>query len=115
MSEPQLGEMEAELAKFNKPYTYQPFPCWLTKATRLEGGTLHFEQLIVQNKAEQDRWAAEGFVRGGEEGAKAALNRVDEGIAAAAAEAMAKAQKMGRTARREFEERERTADDHVTE
>lgn len=96
-----------------RPRGFQPFPAMLYKATRDEAGFLSMESRIAHDASEQERWARDGFVPGGQGAAVEALNRFEDEIAKAAAERAYAERSMSSKAQAEAKAIDDSTDRHV--
>ena len=108
------SEYDREMARWNAPYTYQPFPKTLFRA-RHDSGRVVYDERIVQSERELSAAGREGWIAGGPLAAKAALEAYELEMSTVAAEVAGAAQKMSAKAKREFEKREAATAEHVTE
>lgn len=92
------------------------YPTWVYRCRKRENGTIAEDGIIVNTSEEWDRAEREGFVYGGPLEAGAVLERLEQAVGDAAAEAAYKANKrMSRKAQAEYARREAESDQHVTE
>lgn len=79
-----LTEHAKELAKWNKPYVFQPYPRMLYRVKTLGNGSLAQEQRIVGSEGEQLLAVGQGWMTDPEEATQAEVRRQeDRGTAAA--------------------------------
>ena len=106
--------MDREMAKWNKPYVFVPFPRMLYKGTLKSNGSTQVDERIVGSEGEEREAMSEGW-SGSTTGATARVEAVQQDIAQAAAEANASATKLSWKAQRERKGREAATASHVPE
>lgn len=107
-------ELDQEIARWNKPYVFTPYPRMLYRGLLKSNGSTQVDQRIVasageQREAEADRWVESPS------GATEQVETVQQEISQAAAEANAAATKMSWKAQRERKAREDATDKHLPE
>ena len=107
-------EQDRELAKWNKPYVYAPFPRMIYRGVLRSDGVHDFESRIVDGERQLHEAKSEGWVESPND-AKAVVNAQEAAIAEAAAENAYAAQKMSAKARKELAMREAATHKHVAE
>lgn len=105
---------DQELARWDKPYRFEPFPAMLYRGILRSDGVQDFETTIVAHAAEQQRKQADGWVDSPLK-AKQQVERQQQDIALAAAENAAAATRMTGKAKRELQAREAATYKHVAE
>jgi len=107
-------EQDQELAKWEKPYRYEPFPAMMYRGVLRSDGIHDFDTLIVQGERDHKAKLADGWVDSPLL-AKQQIERQQQDIALAAAENAAAATKMTGKAKRELQAREAATYKHVAE
>ena len=107
-------DMDREMAKWEKPYKYEPFPKMLYRGVLRSDGVHDFETTIVENERHMSEMVNKGWVQSPAD-AKAVVDAQESMIAEAAAENAAAAQKMSAKARKELAMREAATHRHITE
>lgn len=93
-----------------RPYTYQPYPTRMYKATRQSSGDRTFEAQTAHSENEQRNLESRGFVAGGQQAALDALTASERSHAELAAEINYDARHgMGEKARAEVEQAQASA------
>lgn len=116
-------EYEVEVKKWDlpasqgghRPDRFTPYPTTLFKAQRGEGGAIEFDTLVVGSEGEQQARERDGWIAGGPDAAKAALNAAEEAVGQAAAEAAYAVRRMSEKAQAEYAAAEQASDEHVTD
>lgn len=107
-------EMDREIAKWEKPYKYEPFPKMIYRGVLRSDGVHDFETKIVENERHLSDMEKQGWVQSPAD-AKAVVESHETMIAEAAAENAAAAQRMSAKARKELAMREAATHRHITE
>lgn len=107
-------ELDQEMARWNKPYVFAPYPKMLYRGLLKSNGSTQVDERIVGSEGEQREAEAERWVES-PSGATKQVEAVQQEIAQAAAEANAAVTKMSWKAQRERKTREDATAKHVPE